>query len=709
VAAAQRGTCLERTSSFPRRCLAVRYCLFLIQQGNNNDKRADYFDAPAAIALSCANRGNTGSAIVSQNGPPECEEGSRPTVFFSYSRVDFAKAQPIIELLEASGFAVWWDGKLEAGVKYVESTEHALETAQAVIVAWSSTSVASHWVRDEAMGGRDTGRLIPLSLDGTLPPLGFRQFQVLDFAGWNGRPDAGGARELLRATAAMHGMEAVPRAAPRPRAVTANRRQTLLYLGLGAGALAAGGLAYSLFLAGDDSAGVNSIAVLPFANDSPDQAQDYLSSGLAAELRSMLARNLALRVVARSSSEVVMERGMDAVAAARELGVVFIVEGSIRVVGDAVRVTSELIDGETGIGRWSKTYNETLGNLLTLQEDLAQSISSELSAQVGLAQGALMLGQASVPAAFDEYLKGWALLVRSSDTATDLAVLGHFQNAARLDTGFAGARAGEAAAFLALGHTAERAEAASGYYDNAVAAAQQAVVLGPDLAEAHSVLAQTLFEAQLKVTEARPAYERSLERGAGSAAIQARYAEYEALTGHPETALPAIERAMLLDPLNPAIFKSAGLVHYAAGDYAAAIAMNLRALELDPDISGSHAWIASSLLQSPDLQAALRECQMEPYAAMRLAGLAIIQHRLGNMAAATAAMAELVAEYGDAVAYQQAQVLAQWGEADAALEKLALARELGDAGLTYLLIDPMLEPLRGRAGFNALLQGLGFS
>lgn len=637
-------------------------------------------------------------------------EGPGPAVFFSYSRVDLAKAQPIIALLENSGFAVWWDGKLEAGVKYVESTEAALVNAPAVVALWSANSVASHWVRDEAMNGRDRQCLVPISIDGTLPPLGFRQFQVLDFSGWKGNPNDAVARELVRAVAALHGSEpAIPM--PRQSAPLAvSRRQGLLYLGLGAGALATGAAGWSIFFADKaGGAGANSIAVLPFANDSGDPAQDYLSAGLASELRSILARNPALQVVARSSSEVVTERGLDAVAAARELGVAYIVEGSLRVVGDVVRVSSDLIDGETGIGRWSKTYSETLESLLALQETLAASISSELSAQMGAVGAEMLLGAASVPAAFDEYLKGWDLFTRSSDTATDLKVLAYFQHAARLDSGFAGARAGEAAAFLALGHTADDASAAGAYYDRAVAAARQAVALGPDLAEAHSVLAQTLFEAQLKVGEAREAYEKSLASGAGSAAIQARYGEYQALTGHAEPALRAMEQAKLLDPLNPAIFKSAGLVHYAAGEHPQAIAMHRRALELDADVSGSHAWIASSQLLSGDLQAALRECQLEPFAAMRLACLAIIQRRIGNRAAADAAMGELVGEYGDAASYQQAQVLAQRGEGDAALEKLALARELGDAGLTYLLIDPMFEPLRGQPQFNALLEALGFS
>lgn len=665
---------------------------------------------------------------MSQIGPAGEGEGRAPTVFFSYSRVDFARVEPVIRLLEQAGFAVWWDGKLAAGVKYVESTEQALETAQAVVVAWSASSSASHWVRDEAMSGRDRGCLVPLSLDGSLPPLGFRQFQVLDFAGWQGAPDAAVAQELVRATAALHGRAplalALPPLAPpllTPPPGTASgppaagtrgvtRRQGMVYLGLGAAAVAAGAAGWSLYRAGGGAAGTaNSIAVLPFANDSRDPAQDYLSAGLAAELRTMLTRNQALQVIARSSSEAMIQRGLDAVAAARELGVAYIVEGAVQVAGNTVRVSSDLIDGATGVSRWSRTFDEPLDGLLALQASLAQSITAELLAQLGPQPAQQRLGQASVPAAFDAYLKGWDLAVRSSDTATDLQVLRLFQQAAQRDSGFAGARAGEAAAYLALGHTAETSAAAQAYYASAAQAAQQAVALGPELAEAHSVYAQTLFEGQLKVAEARAAYQESLAKGGGSAPILARAAEYLALTGNAQAARQPIERAVLLDPLNPAMFKSAGLVRYAAGDHAGAVAQHRRALQLDGTISGAHAWIASALLQSNDVAGALHECALEPYASMRLACLAIAQHRNGNAPAAQAALAGLVAEYGDAAAYQQAQVLAQWGQGDAALEKLALARNLGDAGLTYLLIDPLLDPLRGRPELNAMLQGLGFS
>jgi Flp pilus assembly protein TadD len=90
-------------------------------------------------------------------------------------------------LLEKAGHSVWWDRHIRGGAQYAQEIEAALKAAQKVVVLWSSGSVESPWVRDEAASGRDTGRLVPISLDGTQPPLGFGQYQTINFSDWSGR------------------------------------------------------------------------------------------------------------------------------------------------------------------------------------------------------------------------------------------------------------------------------------------------------------------------------------------------------------------------------------------------------------------------------------------------------------------------------------------------------------------------------------------
>src|SRR6201991_1585484 len=112
--------------------------------------------------------------------------GRMADIFISYAREDAAWAEKLNRALEAQGYSVWWDRNLATGARYLKETEAQLREARATIVVWSKISVDSHWVADEAALARDLGRLVPISKDGTMPPLGFGQYQATDFSHWNG-------------------------------------------------------------------------------------------------------------------------------------------------------------------------------------------------------------------------------------------------------------------------------------------------------------------------------------------------------------------------------------------------------------------------------------------------------------------------------------------------------------------------------------------
>lgn len=109
------------------------------------------------------------------------------SVFLSYDREDLARARTLALTLEKAGHQVWWDRHIKGGAQYGNEIEEALKRAEAVIVLWSRQSVQSAWVRDEAAAGRDSGRLVPVKLDETEPPMGFRQYQTVDLSRWRGR------------------------------------------------------------------------------------------------------------------------------------------------------------------------------------------------------------------------------------------------------------------------------------------------------------------------------------------------------------------------------------------------------------------------------------------------------------------------------------------------------------------------------------------
>lgn len=123
------------------------------------------------------------------------------SVFLSYDRDDADIAPPIASALEKAGHFVWWDKHISGGSQFSKEIEQALDKADVVVVVWTRFSVESPWVRDEAGSGRDRGCLVPLSLEGTLPPLGFRQFQSIDLGRWRGRGKVPHFKDILAAIA----------------------------------------------------------------------------------------------------------------------------------------------------------------------------------------------------------------------------------------------------------------------------------------------------------------------------------------------------------------------------------------------------------------------------------------------------------------------------------------------------------------------------
>ena len=123
------------------------------------------------------------------------------SLFLSYSREDMSRVAPLAAALERDGHTVWWDRHISGGQEFADAIEQALESADVVIVCWTANSVRSAWVRDEAGAGRDRGRLVPVTLDGCQPPLGFRQYHTIDLSRWNGRPQSPALEPLKAAIA----------------------------------------------------------------------------------------------------------------------------------------------------------------------------------------------------------------------------------------------------------------------------------------------------------------------------------------------------------------------------------------------------------------------------------------------------------------------------------------------------------------------------
>lgn len=636
---------------------------------------------------------------------PEPSSAKRLTLFLSYAHADETRARRLKAALEQAGYNIWWDALIEGGTAYAKTIDNALKAADVILVLWSAASVESDWVRDEAAVGRDRQRLVPLSLDRVKPPLGFRQYQFVNFRRWRGRRDGPEFIALQRAIAVAAGQAVPDRSARRPRI---NRRTALVAGGVAAAAAIYGGTFLVIdrdWLGGDDEP--PSIAVLPFKNLSGDPDQAYFSEGLTEEIRAALVRIDALRVVAAASSEKAGEEQGDAQSIARELGVGFLLGGSVRRSGQLLRIATELTDGKTGYSLWSNTVDRKLTDIFAVQREIAHMVARALSIRIATDQPAP--GGTGNIDAYEHYLKGKSLYNLARDEASDRQALAHYELAIAADPKFALAHAARSRALASIAANFGKADELKPLYAESVRAARRAVELAPNLADAQLALGYVLFSGQLDVKGARPAYDRAYRLGRGNADIVLLYALYCSRAGRAGDAHSAIQRALALDPINARVHRAAGSIAYAARSYDEALPPLRRALALNPRISNAHALIGYCLMHLGRLKEAKAEFAAEPTIFYRLTGLAIVEHRLGNRAAAEQAYAELVSEMGDASVYQHAEVLAQWGRTDEAVAKLRRAREVGDSGLIYLATDPLLDPLRQHPKFINLSNGLGLS
>jgi adenylate cyclase len=343
-------------------------------------------------------------------------------VFLSYARADQPKVARLTAALEARSVAVWWDRALEGGSAFADVIEAELKRSDACIVAWSKASVASHWVRDEAGWARDHGRLVPVLLDRTEPPLGFRQIQGIDLAHWNGRPDAPEVDALMAALG-----RAAP-AAPRPA-----RRRLPVPLLAGLAALLVAGLAFLGWrqvgapeAAAPDAAApaapaptpapaaAKSVAVLPFRALSAGADDGYFADGVTEEVMNALGTVPGLLVTARTSAFSFKGQDKPVPEIARALGVAHVVEGSVRRAGERLRVTARLVRAADGFQLWQSSYDRAAGDAFDVQTEIAGNVAEALG--VALDDGArrqMAIRRIDNVEAFIAFQKGYELYLRA--------------------------------------------------------------------------------------------------------------------------------------------------------------------------------------------------------------------------------------------------------------------------------------------------------
>jgi adenylate cyclase len=451
-----------------------------------------------------------------------------------------------------------------------------------------------------------------------------------------------------------------------------------------------------------------SVAVLPFVNMSGNADNEYFSDGLSEELLNMLAKVSSLKVAARTSSFHFKGHTGDIAKVAQRLGVASVLEGSVRQSGARVRITAQLINAKDGYHLWSETYDRELTDIFAVQDEIAASVVKALKVKL-LGEDSTKIGTGGTTnsEAYKAFLKGLHYRNRGSDEAAVNSAVAAYRHAIELDPGYANAYASLADALdqLARNNFADLDQVVSQAED----AANKAIELAPELADGYQVLANITFAYRLDKEAAQKAIDKAMELDPGNVGVQIEYSHICMNTGDIESALKAARTAQELDPISTSANQALGHALYFSRRYEEAIAVGRHTLELDPHYPRPRYGIAMSQFMLGDPRSASIEVAMEPLDWMRFSGLAILEQKLGNIEEANAAMELLLAGYRDNGLYQQAQVYAQWGEIDKSFAALYRARDIGDPGVSQIVVDPLLDPLRDDPRFATLMSEVGFT
>ena len=381
-------------------------------------------------------------------------------VFVSYARSDKALVAPLVAAIEAQGWSVWWDPEISPGQEFDRQITAALKTAAAVVVVWTPTSVESRWVRGEARDAADRGILVPVRFDGAELPIDVRAIHTTELDGWGDNPQSPQVRELMRALGAIIARRGGPLAAAAASPIPA-------------------------------AAARIGICVLPFANMSGDSEQEYFSDGISEDVITDLNKVSALFVVARNTAFTFKGKSVDVAQLARQLKVSHVLEGSVRKAGGRVRITAQLIEGSSGGQIWAERYDRDLNDIFALQDEISEAIVKALRLKLlpEEKQAIEQRGTDNVEAynlylmARQSYTTGIEQDPRRAEASIRMC-----RRATEIDPGYA-----RAWALMALGqmlmHFAHGRRA-----DDGLAAAERALALDGNLAEAHAVKARILSQ-----------------------------------------------------------------------------------------------------------------------------------------------------------------------------------------------------------------------
>jgi TolB-like protein/Flp pilus assembly protein TadD len=456
----------------------------------------------------------------------------------------------------------------------------------------------------------------------------------------------------------------------------------------------------------------NSIAVLPFADHSPDRDQEYFCDGMTEELINALTKLRGLQVSAWTSTLRLRGKTLDILKISQQLKVGVVVAGSVRKAGDRLRITVQLINTGDGCYLWSEAYDRELKDVFLVQEEISQAIVTKLKVQIAGGQSKNLVHQYTENFdAYNFYLKGRYHWNQRSERSLKTGI-DYFEQAIALDPQCAPAYSGLADSYSLLGNygvlPAKKVKA------KAMTAALKAVEIDPVLAEAHTALGHVRATYCWDWRGAREEYQTAISLNPAYATVHHWHAiTYLAPLGMLDAALAEIERAEELDPISVSIKRDLAVIYYYSRRYEEAAEHCQAAIELDRNFHGAYWALGLAYeglsLYAESIAAFQKGLSLAPDTPRLLGSLGHAYAASGKHSDAHEVLDRLkrlsAASYVSP--FDFALVHLGLGNLESAIEWLEAAYESKSYELVSSRVDPKFDPIRSDARFSRLLSRLG--
>ncbi len=455
------------------------------------------------------------------------------------------------------------------------------------------------------------------------------------------------------------------------------------------------------------------LAVLPLSNINPDSKDEYFAEGMTEELISTLSKISQLRVIARTSVMKYKATSKTIAEIGRELGVRTILEGSIRKAGNKVRIATKLVDSDTEEQLWSQTYDRHLEDVFAIQSDIAQRIARSL--KVRLIKGELLGLQKKLttnPEAYSLYLNGRYFLNKRTEDALSKATH-YFSEVLVKDPQFAPAYSGLADSHAVMGWF--EFVPPREVFPEARKAAEKALEIDPNLAEAHTSIARVRFLYDWDWRGAEAGFRHAIQLNPNYGDAHQLFAHYLKAMARFDEALKEARRAEELDPLSLAVATGIGHVLYLSRQYDDAIEQYSKAVTLDPNDATAHLWFGRPYLQKGMYKEAIaaveKAVSLSGGSTMALATLAHAYAASGKTKEAHGVLDRLLerSKQQYVPSYWIALVHVSLGDKKQAFAWLERAFLERSSWLVWINVEPRFDTLRSDQRFSSLLSRIGLA